>query len=258
MKYKLIACEIAQPEFEHVVTDSEHDFDVEYLPQGYHSDVEVGRREIQRRIEASTGYDAVILGYGLCNNMLAGIRAADTTMIVARAHDCITWFMGSKERYRHEFDSNPGTYYYTPGWLGVRVGNQKDQHYAEPDETNSNGGGIGVSGTYEEIVEKYGEDNAQFLMEMSNAWTKHYKHGTYISLPFYNHEEYRPHVHEICNRNDWQFREMDGDIGLLHRWINGPWEQGEFLVVPPGSRIIPTFDTTLITIAHGGGTRKDA
>jgi hypothetical protein len=42
-------------------------------------------------------------------------------MIIPKAHDCITLFLGSKERYRTYFDAHPGTYWYTPGWVECSV-----------------------------------------------------------------------------------------------------------------------------------------
>ncbi len=252
MDLKLIACDIARTEFDWVMDRSPNDFDVEYLPQGYHNDVETGRRMIQESIDASDsgGYDRVILGYALCNNMLAGLRASSIPLVVARAHDCITWFLGSKERYREEFDQSPGTYYYTAGWLGFRDGGQ--QAAAQPDEEESDSAGVGVSGDWEELVEKYGEDNAQYLWEMSRAWTKHYKHGTYVDLPCADREACLAQVERICTRNGWEPREIAGDMGLFQRWVDGPWEPAEFLIVPPGARMIPTFDTQILTIGAKG------
>ena len=252
MKLKLIACDIARTEFDWAMKQSPHSFDVEYLPQGYHNDVETGRRAIQESINAADagGYERIILGYALCNNMLAGIRASAVPMIVARAHDCITWFLGSKERYREEFDNSPGTYYYTEGWLGVRDGGQQAAQ-PEPEERESSG--VGISGTWEEMVAKYGEDNAKFLWEMSTAWTKHYHYGTYIDLPCANREACLVKVDAICRRNGWERKELPGDIGLFQRWVDGPWSSEEFLAVPAGAHMIPTFDNQILTI---GATRK--
>ena len=254
--YRLIACEIAQPEFDWILGRLDAGFDVEYLPQGYHNDVVTGRRVIQECIDRADGmeYKHIILGYALCNNMLVGIKAGTTPLVIARAHDCITWFLGSKERYRSEFDGNPGTYYYTAGWLGIRdnggQGTQGDQQYDDPQKSGS---GIGVSDTYEELVEKYGEDNAKYLWEMNSAWTKNYHYGTYIDLPCTDPEPCRKRVNDICRQNSWQYREMPGDLSLLERWLDGSWNREDFLIVSPGSTIMPTFDSSLISIARSPG-----
>jgi hypothetical protein len=243
MRLKLIACEIAVREFEWAIKRSRNTIIAEYLVQGHHNDVVNGRKVIQERIDDADREDveAILLGYALCNNMLAGIEARRKPLVIARAHDCITWFLGSKERYRTEFDEHPGTYYYTEGWLSVKKPDDQIAH-------SSSASGIGVSGTYEELVEKYGQDNAQYLWEVANGWVKHYTHGTYIGLPGADHDRWREQVHAICERNGWRYRELDGDPGLLQRWVDGPWDSPEFLMVPPGRRIVPTFDNEILTI----------
>ena len=259
-RYRLIACEIAQPEFEWVIDKLGAQLDTEYLPQGYHNDVETGRRVIQERIDANAGkgYEAILLGYALCNNMLVGLKARDTKLAIARAHDCITWFLGSKERYRSEFDGNPGTYYYTAGWLGVKkamsqqagTDGAEETVYAEPGKPAS---GTGISGSYEELVEKYGEDNAAFLWEMTTSWTKNYHYGTYIDLPCTDPAPCRDRVGEICRQSNWEYRELQGDLGLLERWLDGSWNREDFLIVPPGGTVLPTFDSSLISVALPDG-----
>ena len=93
--------------------------DFEFLTQGYHDIPGTGRAEIQKRIDATAAgrYDALLLGYGLCSNILTGLTTAHTQLVIPRAHDCITFFLGSKERYQECFNAKPGTYYYTSGWL---------------------------------------------------------------------------------------------------------------------------------------------
>ncbi len=119
MFLKVIACEVAAREIYHVAARSENLIDVELLTQGYHDIPAIGRTELQKRIDAVPAgkYDAIILGYGLCSNILTGLNTAHTPLVIPRAHDCITFFLGSKERYQEFFNAHPGTYYYTSGWL---------------------------------------------------------------------------------------------------------------------------------------------
>ena len=35
----------------------------------------------------------------------------------------------------------------------------------------------------------------------------------------------------------WRYDELQGDPGLMQRFVDGRWSQEEFLVVPPGRRI---------------------
>ena len=122
MFLKVIACEIAFREISFCAAKSPNIIDTEFLPQGYHDIPKTGLVEIQKRIDAvPTGkYDGILLGYGLCSNIITGLTTTHTPLVIPRAHDCITLFLGSKERYREFFDAHPGTYYYTSGWLECR------------------------------------------------------------------------------------------------------------------------------------------
>ena len=119
MLLKLIACEIAVREFCFAAARSINIIDPEFLNQGYHDTPGKGREAVQQRIDAvpEGKYDAIVLGYALCSNILTGLTARHTRLVIPRAHDCITFFLGSKERYQECFEENPGTYYYTSGWL---------------------------------------------------------------------------------------------------------------------------------------------
>jgi hypothetical protein len=243
MTLTLIACEIAKTEFDHVIGKSSNRIATDYLEQGHHNDVVRGRLAIQERIDLADKGDceAILLGYALCNNMLAGLQARSKPLVIARAHDCITWFLGSKECYTSEFEANPGTYYYTAGWLSVvRPHNQIGQ--------SSSASGVWVSGEYAELVEQYGEDNAAYLWEVANGWIKNYRYGAYISMPGADHARYRQQVQEICARNSWEYKEIEGNLDLLQRWVDGDWNRKDFLVVKPGQKVSATFDSKIITV----------
>jgi len=219
--------------------------DIEFLSQGYHNNPSIGRAKLQGRIDSLEPgkYDAVLLGYALCNNMLVGIRARDIPVVVPRAHDCITFFMGSKERYASYFRTHPGTYYYTSGWLeypqrgGERVPN-----------TQVSGLGEQFQDSYEELVAKYGEDNAAYLAEFMGSWVRNYKYGTYIEFDFTSHLGLKERVQQICRDNGWQYDELKGDLGLLQRWVDAQWSEEEFLVVQPGQEVVASYDGGIMAV----------
>lgn len=249
--YKLIACEVARPEFDHVIGASAKPVSTEYLEQGHHNDVVNGRKAIQDRIDAASdgSCEAILLGYALCNNMLVGLRARNSPLVIARAHDCITWFLGSKERYARIFEADPGTYCYTAGWLEVVRGHDQVGQSASAS-------GVVVAVEYAKLVEQYGEDNAAYLWELSNAWIKNYRYGAYIAVPGANHDSQRQRFREICARNSWEYKEIEGDLGLLQRWVDGEWDANDFLIVGPGETIAPTIDGQIITVSRYEGGRN--
>ena len=247
MFLKVIACEIAFRELCYAAAASRNLIDLEFLTQGYHDIPGTGRVEIQKRIDAVPAgrYEAIVLGYGLCSNILTGLTTAHTPLVIPRAHDCITFFLGSKERYRKCFDAHPGTYYYTSGWLecATRRGSKGPVWGGACLPAGAN---TGAKAAYEEWVKKYGEDQANYLMEEMSRWTDAYSHGTLISFDFVEHLKLNEQVRQICAERGWQYGEIPGDLGLLHRLLAGEWLEADFLIVAPGQRVIATNDEHVI------------
>ncbi len=49
-----------------------------------------------------------------CGGATSGVVARDVPVVLARAHDCITIFLGGRARYEREFETTPGTYCSSP------------------------------------------------------------------------------------------------------------------------------------------------
>ena len=242
---KVIACEIAFREICHLAARSPHLYDLEFLTQGHHDVPQRGRGEIQKRIDAVPDgkYEAILVGYGLCGSILKGLRARHLPLVVPRAHDCITFFLGSKERYQQCFAERPGTYYYTSGWLECAR-----RRGLSPGQTGSllPAGNNNAQAAYEHWVAKYGEQKAKYLLEAMADWAGHYSHGVLIDFDFTQPLNLRAQVERICADRGWQFETMIGNLGLLQRWLDGDWSEKDFLIVQPGQQIAPSYDERII------------
>lgn len=172
MRLKLISCEVLYREVCALVARSPNFVDVEFLPKGLHD--QGSARMLQRLQEAldragESRYEAVLLAYGLCGNGLAGLKANSRPLVVPRAHDCITLFLGSKERYLDYFNQNPGVFFRTTGW--IERGDSSDA----VSQLSLRAKGLEVS--YEELVARYGEDNAGFLYAELGNLVRNYSHS---------------------------------------------------------------------------------
>jgi len=80
--------------------------------QGLH---DIGCESMRARLQAAVDrveerqYDALLMGYGLCNNGIVGLTTKSIPLVVPRGHDCITVFMGSAAKYMEYFNSHPAS-----------------------------------------------------------------------------------------------------------------------------------------------------
>jgi hypothetical protein len=238
-RYRLLACEILYRELCYCAALSKNIIDLHFLPKGLH---DLGEEKMTARLQAEIDqvdaqrYQAVLLGYALCNNGIRGLRSP-IPMVVPRAHDCITLLLGSKERYLEEFNGNPGTYFESTGWVERN----------EPAE-----GGIseqlGLHKSYEDYVREYGEDNAKYLMEVLGDGLHNYSAYAYIGAAFGDFQHYERRTEVDARARGWGYRRLAGDLGLLRRLVDGPWEEQDFLVVPTGETLGPSHDGAVIRL----------
>ncbi len=242
MRLMIIACEIFYREVSAVVARSVNRVDVLFMPKGLH---DIGQEKMQQALVDALGdidetqYDAVLLGYGLCNNGLVDLCAGKIPLVVPRAHDCMTLFLGSKERYLEYFHENPGVYFKTTGWVERGDGVQQFVDEAIQNET-----GLGQS--YEAFVEKYGEDNAKFLYEQLSDMTRNYRQITFIEMGLEPDDSFERSSRELAQQQGWEFEKIAGDMGLFRELVDGPWAEERFLVLQPGQRIVSSFDDRII------------
>src|SRR5690606_28660412 len=144
-----------------------------------------------------------------------------------RAHDCITLYLGSRERYQQEFDAHPGTYWYSADYL----------------ERSKSGTGLGASAPgmidtiYEDYVARYGKDNADYLMEVMGEWTKHYSRAVFIGPGQGGSLHYEAVARDEAQRRGWLYERKEGNRRLLQMLVHGQWDGRDFLVVPAGFTI---------------------
>jgi len=238
---KLIACEILAREICAMVASSTNRIDVEFMPKGLH---DIGQEGMVARLTKvldqadGGGYDAVLFGYGLCGNGLVGLSARSTKLVLPRAHDCITLFLGDRARYKDEFENRPGTYWYTLDYI-----ERKDSD----GTTLSLGSGLDtdINAVYDEYVEKYGVGNADYLMEVMGAWQSHYQRAVFIDMGVGDGAAVEAVAQSEATRRGWIFERVAGDLVLIRRLLAGDWGT-DFLSLEPGQQITMTYDDNVV------------
>ncbi len=243
LKLKVIACDVLNREISFLSSQSKCYIDTTFLHQGLHDTPDKLNTMLQKEIDKANkgfpynyyntcpAYDYLIVGYGLCSNGIKGIISKNVPMVVPRAHDCTTLLLGSKERYLDCFNRNPGTYWFSSGWI---------ERGWQPSE-------LKYKVLFEEYVSKYGEDNAEYLMEMEHGWMRDYKNAAFIRwnlLP--NQEYYSKFTQNSAGYLNWNYLEFEGDDGLLKRLLNGEFNEDEVLIVLPGEKVAPSHQEGII------------
>lgn len=217
---------------------SPHIVSVNLFDQGLHNKPGSLREKLQFAIDQikPDEADAILLVYGICGTSTLGLKATHTPLVMPRAHDCITLYLGSRESYLKEFNAHPGTYWYSTDYM----------------ERSKSSGGLGaampgvIDNVYDEYVEKYGKDNADYLMEVMGEWTSHYTRAVFIDTNQGNTTGYENVAREQAHRRDWLFERKQGNRRLLEMLMNGQWNKDEFLVIPPGFMTQQSSDDGLI------------
>jgi hypothetical protein len=249
-KLKFIGCEIIYREACWLAATSQFLVDVEFLRKGLHDletpDMVARVQAAIDSVDSHAGYEAVLLGYARCNNGLVGVTARDIPLVVPRGHDCITFFFGSRSAYRNYFDSHPGTYYLTTGWSERNLEDVAD--YAKPAYGMQGVmGKLGLTESYQDMVEKYGRENADFLISTVGDWRKNYSKYLYLTMGICDETALIEAARADAKRLGWQFEVQRGDLQLLSRLFNGPWDD-DFLIVPPGKRIVARNDEMILDL----------
>ncbi len=202
--YMLISCAVLYRECYYCAALSKNIIDIKLCEKGLH---DIGAAKMSTRLQSKVddidpnNYDAILLAYGLCSNGTMGLRSK-IPIVLPRAHDCITLLIGSKEKYLQYFNQNPGTFYRSSGWI-----ERETSSLDNPESTVSQ---MGIS-TYQEYVEKYGEDNAKYLMETLGSMA-HYDKLAYIDTGVGNFQHYKNDVKKLRRKKDGNMRRFKGTL----------------------------------------------
>jgi len=240
MRLKCLACEALARIVYLCAAHSPHIIDVELFRLGLHRDPANLRGRLQGQIDAAVGqgYDAVAMAYGLCGQSTAGLAARDVPLVIPRAHDCITLFLGDRVRYQDQFENYPGTYWYALDYVERADGSGTALSLGSDMDMD-------IGGVYEEYVQKYGKDNADYLMEAMGAWRKHYQRAAFIDIGVGDSTTVAARTRDEAARRGWTFDRLVGDLVLVRRLLNGDWDD-DFLVLQPGQQVAMSYDAGVI------------
>ncbi len=241
--FKLIACDVLTRETCYCIARCSHTVNPVFLPKGEHNEPDSLRAKLQGIIDGLCNedekYDAVVLGYGLCGNATMGLQAREVPLIVPRAHDCTTLFLGSKGAFCEHFGACP-----SQTWASVGYSERGDTVIADERTRDYLAGG-----GYDALVAQYGEENAQYMTDMLRGSHKP-EEVILIDVAETRVESVIDGIRAEAAANSLPIREVPGSLRLLEMLVSGNWPDDDFLTVPPGHRIKALYDMDRVIVAE--------
>jgi len=204
----IVSCEVLRDEIERVAPGH----DIRFVDGALHDYPDRLRSSLQERIDEIPGERTVLLSCGRCSNGTVGLRAGRHRLVLPAVDDCISLLLGSRARYLEEHGRQPGTYYYTRGWVDYI-----EDPYHE----------------YLKIIPKYGEEKAAMVARMI---LEHYTRVALIDTGTYDTGKLRPYLAKVCAFYDLPLETLEGSLRLLEKLVTGPHDE-EFITVEPGEEL---------------------
>jgi hypothetical protein len=252
MVFKLIACEVFYREVCLSVATSPHRVDLEFTEKNAHERSDALRAIVQSRIDAaeagSVAYDAILLGFGLCGNSVLGVSAAKTRLVMPRAHDCCTIFLGSRKVFKEHFAANPSLPFSSVGYMERGTSWIHDASAILVP---------GLNKQFEEYVALYGEENAKYIMETLTSSQEQAltdakdDRVVFVDVPELAHLGFAEKARAEAEASGRKFVLLPGDMRLIRGLVAGDWSDEEFLALEPGERIGGVYDWDRIVKAEG-------
>ena len=177
--------------------------------------------------------EAIVLAYGLCGRGTAGLVAGRHPLVIPRAHDCITVFLGSKEEYARRQRECPGCYHYTPGWNRAR-------RVPGPER---------LGWLREEYSRRFDPEDAEFLLESEKTMWVSYDTASFIDQGTADAPQEAAYTRQCAEFLGWKFEHLQGDPALLRDLLFGRWDEERFQVVAPRAMLAHSADERILKTA---------
>lgn len=241
MKYLCIYCEVLEEYIMSAYKGAPFECIFDKIPKDMHTNPVLLNKELKKRLSAADkipttpnadGIDGVILGIALCGGALEGIFSLNHRLIIPKAHDCISFFLGSGKRYNELFYKYGGkAFWFTTSFL--------KQDYL-PTKKH-------FSKLKSEYIEKFDEESADYLIETEIDSLSQYKYIVKIDNLDKPDIELAKAAKECESEYGWKLCEFSTDLSLFNAILNGNWNEEDFLIVPAGKTVIKTNDKNIIS-----------
>ncbi len=211
MKKVLIACLMMELETKNALEVTGSDAEVIWMEKGLHNKPENLCVVLQKTIEQAEkdfAPDVILLGYGFCGNAMRGLHADTCRLILPRIDDCITMFIGSRER-KARLENGKGIMFQTADW-------------ADGDKS--------IAEIRNSLYEKYDEDEADELWEMMYG---NYDRIGVLDTHCYDLAPVVAEAEQAAEQLGFKCCVFDASNDYLKELLAGPWPEERFIVKEP-------------------------
>lgn len=212
MNTLILACNTIRPELERAAAETECPYPFKWVESGLHLRPDSLRARLQEELDSIENVDRVLLGFGFCGHAVVGLISRDYELVMPKVDDCITLLLGSKENRDRCCDAG-GVYFLTKGWL--------------EGETN-------IWTEYQAVLARFGPDSTEKIYRRMLA---HYEFLGLIDTGAYELDLLLPEVEAIAATLNLKTRVLPGTDSYAKKLLSGPWDEGDFVVVPPNTKI---------------------
>ena len=239
MRHKLICCDVFTREIYQTLLESNNNVFPVFTLKMSHDYPDYLRELLQKEIDNTDPniFSHILLCYGLCGNAIAGLKTQDIPVVIPRAHDCCTIFLGSKQSHKEHFGHRPSCRWTSGGYM------QDGDYYIRNSKMHKM---LGIDMSLEELIEKYGEENAHYIFESLSPKDGSENQTIYIETPPYEKSDMKKRIENEALDKGQDFEVIRGDTRLINMLINGQWNEEEFLIVPPFHIIEGVYDDNFV------------
>ncbi len=238
MKNIAVVCDVMKNEFTMYKNKADNNLECIFLEQHLHNTPNIMNKRLQEVIDGIEGdYDNILLGYGLCSNGVVNLKSEKYEIIIPRVDDCISLFLGSKEKYLEEFKKDPATYYLCRGWIEYGGDPYRGYLLWTGQEDKIPGSWLNNRKVY---GQRYDKKMAEFLFV---EIIKNYKQVTLID----NNDLEEIHIRFAGDMVDLMSKMLDrevklkiikGSLELLSRLAQCRFDEKNFLKIKRGEKIL--------------------
>jgi hypothetical protein len=239
MKNIAIVCDVMKGDFERIKSAKETDnLDVVFLEQHLHDTPDKMRQKLQETIDdIDDSYDKIILGYGLCSNGVVGLRSEKHDIIIPKVDDCISLFLGSKEKYMEQFKKDPATYYLCKGWIEYGSDPYRGYLVNTGQEDRIPSGWIRNRERYG--TRKMDEETSKFLIAQM---MRNYNRVLLIDNDDLEdvHRQYAKDMVDFLSSlldKKVELVEVKASPELLEKTFDKKWKGDDFVIIPKGKKV---------------------